>query len=69
MAAREWKVEVTSLEGNEEFYMHDNNAIERVTLPAIEPLEHTIAHTEMFLKLACYMRCHKCSKMEVTKVP
>jgi hypothetical protein len=69
MAVREYHVEVTSTEGNEELYLHDNNAIERVTLPVIETVEHTREHTEFLLRLTCYLRCHKCSKLEVTKVP
>ena len=69
MAVREFKVEITPLEGNEEVYIHDNNAVERITLPAIQTYEHEQAHAQFLLLLSCYMRCHKCSKVEVTKVP
>lgn len=68
MAVREFKFQITSTEGNEEFYVWDNNAQERVTLPAINPVEHIKEHTDFFCMVTCYLRKHKGSKLEVTKV-
>ena len=68
MAVRDYKFQITSTEGNEEFYVWDNNAQERVTLSAIISVEHIKEQTDFFCVVACYLRKHKGSKLEVTKV-